>query len=266
MAVMHSRRHALWLTLAGGSLVGIGRIDGAINSATILKRSRKFRWIETQTGEIDLSIEAGSRAEREIDRVKLWLASAQERTEQVLGERLKPRVRAFIVGSVTTSKALIGHPLYGFSIAPVAVMVYSDSVNAIGSHELCHAWANSMWGRSSGEWIDEGLAVHSDGQWRRLPLHTVAKWLLDRGKLLPINALTGNRWNKAKYPAGITYPESGSFITFVLEKYSREAVKTYWQHGVAASEAILGKPLLAVEREWLRELSTIDAGTVRYEI
>jgi hypothetical protein len=266
MVAKHSRRHAFWLTLAGGSLAGIDRVDGAITSATILKRARKFRWIESQTGEIDLSVEAGSRAEREIDRVKRWLASSQERIEQVLGEPLKPRVRSFIAGSVATSKALIGHPLNGFSIAPIAVMVYSDSVNAIGPHELCHAWANSLWGRSSGEWIDEGLAVHSDGHWRGLPLHKVAKWLLDRGKLLPIGALIGKRWSKGGYPAGITYPESGSFVTFILEKYSREAVKTYWQRGAAAGEAVLGKPLLAVEREWLRELSTIDAGDVRYEI
>jgi len=196
------------------------------------------------------------------------LESPGARRGEVIGEPLTRRGRAFIAGSLATSKGLIGRPINGFAIAPVAVMVYCDSINAIGPHELCHAWANLMWGPSSGTWIDEGLAVHCDGNWQRLPLHGVAGWLLERGRLIPLGKLIEGKWSQKEYSFKITYPESGSLIKFLYENYGRETVKALWQGGasVPACEAVLGKPLRLVEGDWLRELSKVDLRTIQYSI
>jgi len=143
-------------------------------------------------------------------------------------------------------------------------MVYGDTIKAIGGHETCHALSHTLWGKPHGLWLDEGLAVYSDDQWRGLPLYSVAKVLLDKGKLLPVDDLLDNNWIK-KYPDMVTYPELGSFVKFLYEKYGLDAVKNIWQNGAKNADSAFGKNISTLEAEWRGELAKVDASSIQYK-
>src|SRR5258706_6693907 len=184
--------------------------------------------------------------------------------ENLLGTAVDKRLTAFIDDSRARMKELTGTETNGLASDTVSLMVYSDTINAVGAHELCHVMARWLWGADHGSWGNEGLAVYSDDQWLGLRLHSVARGLLDRGKLVPIAKLVSRGWNK-NHPEPITYPELGSFIKFVYEKYGRDSVKALWQRGAGAAQAVFGKPLSELEVEWRVEVTTHEPKSVDYK-
>ena len=94
-------------------------------------------------------------------------------------------------------------------------------------------------------------------------LPRVAKWLLDRDRLVPVAGLVKNGWQQ-KHSNEVTYPQLGSFVKFVYEKYGMDPVKQLWKRGARDSQAALGKPLTDVEREWKAELGKVDASRLDY--
>lgn len=254
-----SGRRSFLLGLCSLPAAGIARAN--IGSSIVLRRAKKMRWMELTAGRIDVSIEAGSKGELLAEEVKRRLASAEARVEHILGEPLRGRVRALIAGSRQTTKALLGQPVNGFAIGDVAVMVFGDTIDAIGPHELCHVWSARMWGKPAGEWITEGLAVHADGRWHGVGLHANVRRLQETKRLIPLASLVEKRWGKAGYSDLVTYPQAGSFVQYLFTNYKREIVRSLWRQGRSASriEAVLGKPLEHVESEWLREVQTSPA-------
>jgi hypothetical protein len=72
--------------------------------------------------------------------------------------------------------------------------------------------------------------VYSDDKWWGVPLHSMARALLDRKQLVPLKDLVKEGWSR-KDSDLTTYPELGSFVKFVYEKQGMDAVKDMWQHG-----------------------------------
>ena len=54
----------------------------------------------------------------------------------------------------------------------------------------------------------------------------------------------------------VTYPEAGSFVKFLYERYGVNSIKTVWQKGSHSIPGAFGKNLSQLEQEWY---STIDA-------
>ena len=234
-------------------------------SAKALRSARGFSWISDRSENFDYFFEAGTPAARDIEKIKERMEASRARVEKLLGTVPGPRIPAFIVDSRARMKELAGFETNGLATGSVSLMVYNDTINAVGAHEMCHVRAYMLWGKSHGTWVNEGLAVYSDDQWWGVPLHPVARGLLDRGKLIPLKDLVAEGWHK-KYPDLDTYPELGSFVKFVYEKYGLPAVRTLWQHGASGAGAAFGKPLSEVEAEWRLELARIEPGFPRYKI
>ena len=229
-----------------------------------LRSAPGFSWITVRAPHFDLYYEAKTAAERDIEKIQNRLEASWTGIEKLLGAAVDKRLAAFIVDSRARMKQLSGTESNGLASDSVSLMVYSDTINGVGAHELCHVMARWVWGGSQGSWVNEGLAVYADDQWWRLPLHSVARGLLDRDQLVPIPKLVSGGWSK-KYPDPITYPELGSFIKFVYEKYGRDAVKALWQRGAGAAPKVFGKPLSEVELEWRAEVATHTPKSADYK-
>lgn len=242
-------------------------------TAKSLKNKKGFTWISKSSVNFNYYFEPGTPAERDYERISERMEKSHASLEKLLGGSFGEKTESFIVDSRARMKQLIGEEGNGFafgSVNPatskteyVTAMVYSDTIKAVGAHETCHALAHLLWGKPRGLWLDEGLAVYSDDQWNGLPLHPVAKVLLDKGHLLPIGDLLDDNWIK-KYPDMVTYPELGSFVKFLYEKYGLDAVKNLWQHGAKNAESAFGKNISALETEWRTELAKVDASSIRY--
>jgi hypothetical protein len=252
-AMAHGTRRAALAAFFG--LIPVPAARAGIGAQTVLRRAKKLRWVQATAGLIDFRVEMASRGEHELERLQRKLVSAQQRAQIVLGEPLRLRIRALIVGSRESAAVLLGRPVNGFAIGDVAVMVFNDRIDAVGPHEPCHCWSSKMWGKPSGEWIAEGLAVHADGHWQGAGLHACVARLRSAGRLIPLESLIHHRWSKSGYPDATTYPQSGSFVQFLFARYGRDAVKQLWKQGRSAKqcEVLLRRPFAEVEREWLSE-------------
>jgi len=228
-----------------------------------LKNAKGFTWITKSSPHFDLFVDSGTLAEREIGQLERGMEDSLPGLEKLLGGPLKARLQAFVVSSEPRMYKLTGGLSTGFAWGTIITMVYKQDLRDMGTHETCHNMARLLWGNSRAVWVNEGLAVYSENNWRGVPLHELAKWLLDRGKTIPIKDLIAEGLHK-KYSDMITYPELGSFVKFVYEKYGRDSVKALWRRGAKGARKAFGKPLGAVEQEWLAALSQIDASSVRY--
>src|SRR5579864_3745590 len=209
-------------------------------TAKSLKNKKGFTWIPKSSANFNYYYEAGTPAERDFDKISDRMEKSRANVERLLGGSFSGKTESFIVDSRARMKQLVGEEGNGFAFGSknpdtsalefVTAMVYSDTIKAIGAHETCHALSHLLWGKPRGLWMDEGLAVCSDDQWNGYPLHSVAKVLADKGKLLPVADLLNDNWIK-KYPDMVTYPELGSFVKFLYEKYGLDAVKNLWQRG-----------------------------------
>jgi hypothetical protein len=243
-------------------------------TAKSLKNKKGFTWISKSSANFNYYFEPGSPAERDYEKISGRMEKSHASLEKLLGGSTGEKTESFIVDSRARMKQLIGEEGNGYafgSVNPetsktefVTAMVYSDTIQAVGAHEPCHALAHLLWGKPHGRWLDEGLAVYSDDQWNGLSLHPVAKVLLDKGHLLPIADLLDENWIK-KYPDMVTYPELGSFVKFLYEKYGLESVKNIWQNGAKNADSAFGKNISALEAEWRAELAKVDASSIQYK-
>ncbi len=239
----------------------------ARNPAWSFQRAKGFSWATHSSKHFKIFAEKGSLAEREFQTIIGVLEKSHADIEALLGHPLKGRTEYFLVSSRARMKELVGIETNGLAVSQVSLGVYNETTKAIGSHELCHGQARRLWGPSQGVWISEGVAVYSDNNWHGHPLHLLAKWLLDRDKLVPLADLIPDGWLKnRKYSDLITYPELGSFVKFTYERYGREAVKALWQQGPTGALKGAGKPLEELEREWRAELARLDASSLDYRL
>jgi len=230
-----------------------------------LKNAKGFTWITKSTPHYDLFVDSGTLAEREIGQLEREMEDSLPGLQKLLGGPLKARLQAFVVSSEPRMNKLMGGGglSTGFAWGTIITMVYQQDLRDMGIHETCHNMARFLWGNSHAAWVNEGLAVYSENNWRGVPLHQLAKWLLDRHKIIPLNDVIAEGLHQ-KFNDMVTYPELGSFLKFVYETYGLDSVKVLWRRGAKGARKAFGKPLDAVEQEWLAALSQIDATSVHY--
>jgi hypothetical protein len=232
-------------------------------TAESVRTAKGFTWLTSESVGLDVFYEAGGNAERDLGVLKDRLENARIRVASLLGGLPSMRLQAYIVSSRSKAKDLVGFETNGTAFETAAIMVHNENTSAVSAHEPCHVWTSHLWGQARERWINEGLAVYSDDHWRGLPLHLVAKWLLDQRKLAPMKELAKKSWSN-DYSDMVTYPQLGSFVKFVYEKYGRDAVKTFWQRGAGQARKATGKPLAELEKDWLEEIGKLDASGVNY--
>jgi hypothetical protein len=155
---------------------------------------------------------------------------------------------------------------------------YADSaVNAVytiwpyDAHEVVHIYSGP-WGSPAALFV-EGLAVAYTtnppagdfvAKWNGTPVHTAARQLRAAGTLIPIASIAETAAFRARND-GITYPESGSFVRFLIDTGGiAQMRRLYGQMSTGASlaavrsafEQVYGYSLDEAEARWLRFLDS----------
>ncbi len=226
-----------------------GQVPKAFRTSTLRSRPG-FHWVVEQSADYSFYYEADSPAARDIAHIKDVMESEYAHITALLGVgQASLHTDAFIVDSKGRMKQLCGHESNGLSVGSVLLFVYGD-VKALGAHEETHLLSQHLWGAPQGVWLSEGLAVYSDDTWRGYRLHDVCKRLKTEGKLLPLASLLDDHEFYGTSTM-VTYPEAGSFIKFLYERYGVSAVRSLWKKGANGIPGVIGKPLEQVESEWL---------------
>jgi hypothetical protein len=228
-----------------------------------------FSWRTEETAHFLIHYEANSFAEKELGALTRAHEHAVPRILELLGESAPPeKIHIFAVEDRARMKALTGRETIGQAIGDQNSIccVFSKSTQAVGAHEVMHIISSKKWGgRKSGlVWLGEGLAVYADDNWRGYNLHALCRYLRDSGKLVPLGHLMGKM---TSYPYMISYPECGSFVKFLYERYGREKLKELWKAPrVDNMHLIFGKDLSGLEAEWHTVINGADARSIQYDV
>ncbi|MEO8100562.1 MAG: hypothetical protein ABI811_22885 [Acidobacteriota bacterium] len=216
-----------------------------------------FTWVAHHSDNFDYYVERDTPAERNIERIKTIAELSRRRVTTLLNQELDARIPFFVVATRSRSKELAGGEMNAFTFQGRGGLYIAAIYGNVGSHEICHVLTGLAWGRPKANWIDEGLAVYSDDEWWELPLHSVARGLLEEKRLAPMKDLIKQNWS-GRFPEMVTYPELGSFVKFVYERYGRQELYRLWREGAKQKE------IERFEREWLYELTKAERMLVPY--
>ena len=232
----------------------------------VLKAKPGFQWREAHSVRIDYHFESGSPAERDISKIESNLEEAYSHILQLLGsDQADFRLQSFIVDSRARMKQLCGRESNGLAIGSAFLFVYGESIKAFGPHEPSHLLSQRLWGTPHGTWLTEGLAVYSEDQWQGHSLNSVCKQLRVQRKLVPITDLFDDKQWKQN-PEMASYPEAGSFIKFLHEKYGVSDVRAVWTAGAKGIPRVFGKSAEQLQAEWLAVIEQSDSGEFVYKI
>lgn len=236
-------------------------------TATDLKNKKGFVWRSSETAHLRLYFEPGSFAETRIEFLRQYQEKSFARNLALLKiDEPSYKTDIFIVESRERMKQLIGGAWNGvaYPSSRVVCFVMSKSIDASGSHELMHVMVTEAFGKPSAPWINEGFAGYADDLWYGYKLHDLNKYLLVNGKLIRLGKLIAAF---RKQPDMIRYPQAGSFVKFIYERYGVETVKRMWKRSdVKDIERLLGKRLDVIEKEWHAVLMEADASKVVYTV
>ena len=245
-------------------LSSYGQAPKAFRPGTLRSR-HGFSWNLEHSPHFDYYFESGSPAARDIAQIEVVLENEYSHIVSLLGAKdLNFHTYAFIVDSRTRMKQLCGHESNGLAVGNVFLFVYGDAVTALGAHEPTHLLSQFLWGSPRGLWLTEGLAVYAEDQWQGRSLHATCKQLKSERKLMPLSSLVNNRLF-TQNPEMVTYPEAGSFIKFLYERYGIEAVRSLWTRGADSIPHVLKMPLGQLEAEWLAIITNSSDDATPYK-
>ena len=140
-------------------------------------------------------------------------------------------------------------------------VVYNERCKFIGEHEDAHL-LSLPWGLSIYLFC-EGLAQFMEDSFMGQELHEVTKKLKEENKLYSIEFLCSNDNWKDVEPI-VIYPQVGSFVKFLINKYSRERFKAAYQdtsrhYGLSKNleqiKKVYNKSISELESEWLKHIN-----------
>jgi peptidase MA superfamily protein len=235
-------------------------------SADSLFKHNGFFWKSVFTKHLRLHFEPGTFAENRIEYLKLSEEKAFARNLDLLETKTYPlQIDVFVLASRERMKQLLGRETNGiaFPETKVVCFILNEKVNASEAHELMHVMAKHVWQGKPKTWLNEGLATYADDLWYGYRLHNLNKYLLQQGKLIPLEKLIEHFGESSVM---ITYPQAGSFVKYLYEQYGADKVRDLWSSGTARDlKRVLGKDMATLETEWHIKLMEVDASGVRYE-
>ena len=211
-----------------------------------------FSWRCNQTPHFLLCYQPNSPAERSIKDLEIIAEEDRETILQMIGSpTYDTRIYAFFLKSRRELRRLIGFYGDGRSRPAQHATFYVIDGPRTLAHEMAHEILSNLWGWAQ-EWVEEGMAVYTT----EFPiLDGDVRVYYSAHKLLPLDKLVNPDWTSSMYSADITYTELGSFMKYLDTKYGIKKVEEVWRGGSASIERVYGKPLAALEKEWLETLS-----------
>jgi hypothetical protein len=172
--------------------------------------------------------------------------------EELLGETLEAKVRFHRYASNARKGEVTGVSgnAHVQGLGEIHTIYWSDR------HEIVHLLTR-RWKGGIGL-LGEGLAVHLSGAWRGQPVSSWPAKLAKHGELVPISALVRTA-DFRRHSDLVTYPQSGSFVEFLLKHHGVATFKTIYEATDQTTDAeafdavlteVTGKGLAEHERAW----------------
>jgi len=205
---------------------------------------------------------SGSKVEEELDTIVEERERAFEKIIGELGIERKEKVRLFLFPSSREKTFYTGSIGSGLDSLPWTIIeVYNREIRLDPWHELTHIISGSL-NRDPSSLFSEGLAVymvaHMSGEQKQIDEQVVR--FRNDGELFPLSELIGLEIGSRRSKPAISYPQAGSFVKYLVERYGMERFKRLYS-GVCQTQgseerdgAILqayGKSLTELEAEWI---------------
>lgn len=210
----------MFLILTSCSIIpGIGQFNPGDN------------WELEKTEHFDIYYRANSYAEENLDDIIRIQEEAYQYILEQLNVQFNDTISIYIYP--TPEDAGWDHVQgLAYNRQKVVLGVYSEKGKSIGvegasAHEITHVIAWNAIGKPGTTFLNEGLAVTMDGIWHAVSdpitnLHQWTKKFMDEDKLPAVDDMVNN-WNL--FSGLITYPVSGSFVSYLLDEYGIEKFK-----------------------------------------
>jgi hypothetical protein len=230
-----------------------------------LHNNNKFDWIiDSSSGQMTIYFEAESWTSDNLDFVRQRLLGQIDSTISFAGIEAYPsRIYFFIVESRSRMKDLVGWETNGTAFYKYNAVtgIGSDDLRSIFSiHELFHNISMNIWGIPE-IWINEGMAVYSDGKWQGYDLDQLTKYLYDNNRFVSLTSLIKKF---RKVDALVSYPLAGSFTKYLDETFGRDQVIEIWKAKSRKIKDITGKSIEELERDWLIKVQKIEYMNINY--
>jgi hypothetical protein len=161
----------------------------------------------------------------------------------------------------------------GFSTEAGVFMVFDGAAPdfPLAAHENAHTLLGLNWGNTS-SFMSEALGKYAEAMASNKDRnHQEVVGFLKESRLIPLSKLMTLEIGSAP-ETSIAYPAAGSFAQHLIETYSLAKVKAAYQHEGRPQEeqrpdtwqAVFGKSLKELEREWLLSLAASYRLETRY--
>lgn len=227
--------------------------------------NNNFKWITDTTEQVNFHFEKDKYSENDIKIIKSVTQNSINKILKLINENRYPNhIEYIIVSSTERMKELTGYSYNAFSYPRLDAVyaIIGKDIRALGAHEFNHVIVENIWGKSE-DWLTEGFAVFSDDDWHGNDLFSLSKYLFDKKKLLTFADLVNDF---PLYSSLLTYPQCGSIVKYLYEKYGRDKFKLLWQNGSDSIEKIYGKKLYEIESDWQDEIQKHDAKKIKYDL
>lgn len=206
-------------------------------------------WDSTEVGQVRLYTQPGSYAWARRDSLAHAAEDAVRNAVELLDLDAFPHgLRVFMLNSRDQMDYFIGHRYKGLALYrdDAALLVCNESIRPYFRHELFHCVSLPVLGNTD-TWLREGAAVAADGSCLKYDNPTVAAYLVQSGKAIPLEDLVEHFGDHKDM---ITYLQSASLFLYLRDTYGMDAIRSLWQGSLLDSEAILGISLPDLEARW----------------
>jgi hypothetical protein len=246
------------------------------NELTPLPRFMKYDWAEKyrhgakippfevlSTEHFVFYVLPDSPAERDIEVIQSRREQSMKEICTFLGVRLDKPINFFLFPDAPSKRWCMSHQGDGLAFDTTIAEIYNEDTHVDPAHELTHIVASRI--GSPPALLNEGLAVYmQDGhKWNDEHVDVTARGLLREGKLTPLTELIkrteiGSRPDDGK----VAYPQSASFVKFLIDRYGREQFLELYgnlnagaEDNVSRFRNVIGVELESVGQEWREALS-----------
>ncbi len=221
------------------------------------------------TEHFDIFYFKGSTAARDIDGIAEQKEKGYKGICEYLGAESDVRIKLILFEDKQTKFLETGHQGAGWAFGDTMVEVYNDREKLGPYHETTHVLMRRYGNPPA--LFNEGFATYMQAghRWEGERVHSTSAKLLRTGKLVPVEELLKRTEIGSQRDDGrVAYPESASFVGFIIETHGRDSfLKLYGQlqnrgerslsRNIALISELLGAELASVESDWKAFLSGI---------
>jgi len=205
-------------------------------------------------------------AEKKLHEIIQEREKAYTKIVKILGIEPPHKIRLFLFPSSREKTFYTGHIGAGAAQSFTMMEVYNEEIKVEPHHELTHIIASFI-NPNSPALLNEGLAVSIVPYWNGKHVDDWVRLYKRKGELIPlITLLTFTEIGSPSTMPSISYPEAGSFVKFLIERYGVNKFRQLYSKAKNGKKflefnkelfiEIYEKSIEQLEKEWLDSLTS----------